>query len=282
MLVPASIVGILCMIYGFATVQSNNLIKDICNEGDTIIMCPSCEYSCDYWRISDECTYSKITYIFDNYGTIFFGFFMSIWSALYIELWKRYSAKITHRWGLSNFDLDAEHPRPEYLAKYSKYKKKVNILTNQEEPVVPFCKIKLPTMVLSFSFALFWIFLAIAAVFGVVVYRMAGIATNLMFDKNSVLNSLMDPITSGLINLVCITTLNIFYDILAFYLTKNECHRTQIEFDDSLTLKIYMFQFVNFYSSLFYIAFLKGKFVGFPMKYNRVFGLRQEEVYFLL
>lgn len=27
-----------------------------------------------------------------------------------------------------------------------------------------------------------------------------------------------------------------------------------------------------------YIAFLKGKFVGYPAKYNRIFGLRQEEV----
>lgn len=57
-----------------------------------------------------------------------------------------------------------------------------------------------------------------------------------------------------------------------------ELLRTQTEFDDSLTLKIYLFQFVNYYTSIFYIAFLKGKFVGYPAKYNRVFGWRQEEV----
>lgn len=38
-----------------------------------------------------------------------------------------------------------------------------------------------------------------------------------------------------------------------------------------------MFQFINYYSSLFYIAFLKGKWPGTPAKYNRIFGLRQEE-----
>jgi anoctamin-1 len=35
--------------------------------------------------------------------------------------------------------------------------------------------------------------------------------------------------------------------------------RTQTEFDDSLTVKIYLFQFVNYYFSIFYIAFVKGK-----------------------
>lgn len=41
---------------------------------------------------------------------------------------------------------------------------------------------------------------------------------------------------------------------------------------------MYIFQFVNYYSALMYIAFLKGKFVGNPRKYNRIFGYRQEEV----
>lgn len=59
------------------------------------------------------------------------------------------------------------------------------------------------------------------------------------------------------------------YDRLAVYLTELELLRTQTEFEDSLTLKIYLFQFVNYYTSIFYIAFLKGKFVGYPSKYNR-------------
>lgn len=53
--------------------------------------------------------------------------------------------------------------------------------------------------------------------------------------------------------------------------------RTQTEFDDSLTLKIYLLEFVNYYASIFYIAFFKGKFVGYPGYYNRIFDSRQEE-----
>jgi hypothetical protein len=55
-------------------------------------------------------------------------------------------------------------------------------------------------------------------------------------------------------------------------------HKTQTEFDNNLTLKVYLFQFVNFYSSIFYIAFIKGKFNGYPGNYNKIFGLRQEDV----
>lgn len=86
------------------------------------------------------------------------------------------------------------------------------------------------------------------------------------------------PITAAVINLVCIVILNLIYDRMAVWLTEMELQRTQTEYDDSLAVKIYMFQFVNNYSCIFYVAFFKGKFIGYPSKYNTVFGFRQEEV----
>lgn len=56
-----------------------------------------------------------------------------------------------------------------------------------------------------------------------------------------------------------------------------ELLRTQTEFDDSLTLKIYLLQFVNYYASIFYIAFIKGKMIGYPSAYKRFLQYRQEE-----
>lgn len=38
-----------------------------------------------------------------------------------------------------------------------------------------------------------------------------------------------------------------------------EMHRTQTRFEDAFTLKVFVFQFVNFYSSPVYIAFFKGR-----------------------
>ena len=65
--------------------------------------------------------------------------------------------------------------------------------------------------------------------------------------------------TAASINLCCIIVFNWVYVWLAEYLTEIELLRTQTEFDDSLTLKIYLLEFVNYYASIFYIAFFKRK-----------------------
>lgn len=70
-------------------------------------------------------------------------------------MWKRYSAEITHRWDLTGFDVQEEHPRPQYLARLAHVKRKcVNIITNTMEPHVPFWKIKVPMTIFSFSIVL--------------------------------------------------------------------------------------------------------------------------------
>ena len=65
--------------------------------------------------------------------------------------------------------------------------------------------------------------------------------------------------------------MNYAYESLAEWLTELELLRTQTEFDDSLTLKIYLLQFVNYYASIFYIAFFKGKFIGSPKVIPKLF-----------
>jgi Calcium-activated chloride channel. len=48
-----------------------------------------------------------------------------------------------------------------------------------------------------------------------------------------------------------------FYHHLALYLTNLENPRTQTEYENSFTFKIFVFEFMNYYSSLIYIAFFK-------------------------
>lgn len=76
-------------------------------------------------------------------------------ATLFLELWKKYSAEITHRWDLTGLDAQEEYPRPQYLARLAHIKKKsINIITNTEEPKVPYWKMKLPATILSFSVVL--------------------------------------------------------------------------------------------------------------------------------
>lgn len=128
-------------------------------------------------------------------------------------------------------------------------------------------------------FLLLQVFLVLATTFAVIIYRMSlNAAYNIYGHRDSITYRItVLPMTGAAINLVIIKILNYFYYHIAVYLTEKELHRTQGEYDESLSLKIYLFQFVNYYSSIFYIALIKGKFIGYPAKYNRIFRFRQEE-----
>merc|ERR1719334_50167 len=123
------------------------------------------------------------------------------------------------------------------------------------------------------------ILLAVLTVMGVVLYRLSlRVALAAMgyeiITKNS---SLIVACTAASINLCIIFILNFIYRRMAEKLTEMECFKTQTEHDASLNLKIYLLQFVNYYSSIFYIAFLKGRLPGRPGKLSKIFGYRQEE-----
>lgn len=295
MLIPASIVGLFCFIYGWATLGSDKPSNKVCDKSlDVILLCPACSIDCDFTVVYDSCIYSRFAYLFDNPATVFFAVFMSLWATVYLEMWKRYSARITHKWDLSNFDAFEEYPRPEYLARLSNAeKKKLNVITRMYEPYVPYWQKQLPYTILSVSIVCLLIIVALASVVGVIVYRVtvrAALAT--LDDEESGVNSqdkstlrtftpVITATTAAVLNLMCILAFNWVYSRMAIHLTELEMPRTQTEFDNSLTLKMFLLQFVNYYSSIFYIAFFKGRFVGHPgdmtMDRKALIGKTQEE-----
>lgn len=117
---------------------------------------------------------------------------------------------------------------------------------------------------------------------GVIIFRMCILATHNLYgirthEKPSSEMQMEVTITAAIINLMVIKVLNFVYNKLAIWLNNLELKRTQNEYDEALSTKIYLLHFINYYSSIFYIALIKGKFVGTPNHYNRIFGLRQEE-----
>ncbi|CAH1722389.1 unnamed protein product [Chironomus riparius] len=279
MLILASIAGIISFFYSIKLMNQNPITEQVCQENTTYVMCPLCDNLCDYWKLNETCLQSQITSLFDNHVTVIFAIFMSFWAALFLENWKRYSAEITHRWDLTGFDVHEEHPRPQYLARLKSIKReKKDYVTNVSEPNVPFWRMKLPATLLSISVVLLLIACAVATVLGVVLYRMSVLASLSFYrDLSTSFTILFTTTTAAIINLILIVIMNYAYESLAEWLTELELLRTQTEFDDSLTLKIYLLQFVNYYASIFYIAFFKGKFIGSPKSYNRFFDFRQEE-----
>lgn len=280
MLIPASVVGLAVFIYGVVTINDNIIAQETCDSNDTYLMCPQCDRRCPYWSYNVSCTHARASHMFDNGATVFFAVFMSLWGTIFLEFWKREQAGIQFRWNLTSFVEEEEPPRPEYLMRLQNchYRKK-HCVSGVEEPYLPFWRRRVPVYVASLSVMLFLVSLAIACVIGVIVYRMAALATLYLRDeeifyKNA---SMFTTATSACINLIIIFFLNYVYEYLAYKLTDWECLRTQSEHDNSLTIKLYLLQFVNYYSSIVYIAFFKGRFVGRPGAYKTLFNARQEE-----
>lgn len=117
------------------------------------------------------------------------------------------------------------------------------------------------------------------AIGSLIVYRMIQKASySILGNQNSHIYEIMVfPVTVAVLNLLVITILGQVYTLLATKLTNLEYCRTQTEYEQSLTIKNVVFQLINYYSPLVYIAFIKGKFVGYPGKYNRLWGFRLEE-----
>ncbi|XP_032500845.1 anoctamin-6 isoform X3 [Phocoena sinus] len=247
--------------------------KEVCDPdiGGKIIMCPQCDKLCPFWKLNITCESSKKLCLFDSFGTLVFAVFMGVWVTLFLEFWKRRQAELEYEWDTVELQQE-EQARPEYEARCTHVV--INEIT-QEEERIPFTTWgKCIRITLCASAVFFWILLIIASVIGIIVYRLSVfIVFSAKLPKN--LNG-TDPIqkyltpqmatsiTASLISFIIIMILNTIYEKVAIMITNFELPRTQTDYENSLTMKMFLFQFVNYYSSCFYIAFFKGKFVGYP------------------
>lgn len=280
MLVPLTIVALIVFLYGIVSTASYIPVLDMCDEKnrDRWYMCPLCDRQCSYWNLApDTCIYAKITHYFDNDGTIGLAFLASIWATLFLEFWKRRQASLAQKWHTSEFEREEETFRPEYLAKMTEEEKNPYVPDSQTGKIRPnVFKIKrYRRLGFVFSVITLMISLVIAAMIGVIVYRAAVFAvlsssSNQKIEKGA---RILTTATAALLNLVAITILQFVYNKLAIFLTDWENPPTKTAYEDSFTRKMALFQFVNNYTSIFYIAFFKSELiVGSPGRYRRVLG----------
>ncbi|EDV24327.1 uncharacterized protein TRIADDRAFT_10718, partial [Trichoplax adhaerens] len=272
-LLPAAIVGFIIFMIGILSMGSNPVAAQVCEGGKTIKMCPICSPSigCEYYYLSDDCFSATVSYAFDNPGTVFFSIFMCFWAVSFLEYWKRKEATLAFRWDTMDFEAEEERPRPRFSALAPS--KRQNPITGQWEPYMSPAT-RLPRYLTGLSVILIMASLVVIFLIGVIVYRT--VITIVMYGSKSLRSSAssISGFTGGILNLVLIMLLSRTYSKLAHTLTEWEMHRTQTEFEDHLTFKVFCFQFVNFYAYIFYIAFFKGRFIGYPGHYDHFLGLR--------
>ncbi|XP_063762625.1 anoctamin-7 [Eleginops maclovinus] len=273
-LLPASLVGTVVFLFGFWLMATDVPTQELCNSRNSFTMCPLCNI-CSVWNYSDICSTFKVGLLFDNGGTVFFSAFMSLWAVTFLEFWKRTCSTLSHRWDCSEFQDIEERPRPEFTAMAPMTIR--NPVTGIEEPHFPANKRINRTLTGCMAII---VMVAVVLIFLMAIILYRTILTIIIDKSDTVLNGFaarIASITGSVLNLLVILMLSKVYTSLAHILTRWEMHRTQSKYEDMFVLKVFIFQFINFYSSPVYIAFFKGRFVGYPGKYNTLLGVRNED-----
>ncbi|XP_068116146.1 anoctamin-1 isoform X2 [Hyperolius riggenbachi] len=280
MLIPASIVGIIVFLYGCATVDQDIPSTEMCDQRNNITMCPLCDKTCNYWKISSACATARASHLFDNPATVFFSVFMALWAATFMEHWKRRQMRLNYRWDLTGFEEEQDHPRAEYEARVLQKSLKKDYKRKETEKEKLTWRDRTPAYVTNLIGIVFMIGLTFAIVFGVIVYRVSTAAALAMSSNPSARANVRVTVTATavIINLVVILVLDEVYGCIARWLTQIEVPKTDKTFEERLIFKAFLLKFVNAYTPIFYVAFFKGRFVGRPGDYVYIFGsFRMEE-----
>jgi len=182
--------------------------------------------------IGDEITGARL-------GVLLYALCVSIWCGFMLEFWKRRCADVALEWGMIGFE-ENEADRPDFKGKMLE-RSHIDGLPHMHFPAAQRSARQMLT-----SLA---VFLAISTVSALVagIYVLKFVA--LGHDSS------MQAVVS-VFNAVQIQITNAAYRFVAHELTKHENYRTETQHEDALILKLFAFQFINSYSSFFFLAFV--------------------------
>lgn len=195
---------------------------------------------------------------FDNATIPFYCIFLILWATLYLDFWKRKNSEMVLLWDTRKEEFE-ERIRPQFEGekRYGGYYEGEFVSLDPDtisHPPFTFWAPKTPR---------YWKFGAgssmLATFLTIVIIGTLGIFVFRLFMRKTV-NSTFGSIMAGILNAVFILFFNQVYRRVAVKLTDWENYRTEQEHENSFIVKNFLFQFVNSYVSLFYIAFMKGRY----------------------
>ena len=179
--------------------------------------------------------------------TPYFAAFMALWSTLFLESFKRIQGEHTMKWGMTDME-ENETPRPEFISDRSVTDKYPHPVTGSLYYFYPRSEDR-KRKCLSTGVSSFFIMAVIAAVIGTFAARFVLMSSS----ESSVANAA--GIVASLINAVQIQIMGGLYSFISLKLNKYENHRTETQYEDALISKTFVIQFINSFSSMFFIAF---------------------------
>ncbi|XP_074260128.1 anoctamin-10 isoform X4 [Saimiri boliviensis] len=183
---------------------------------------------------------------YDKY--VIFASFNLIWSTVILEVWKRGCANMTYRWGTLLMKRKFEEPRPGFHGVLG-----INSITGKEEPLYPSYKRQLRIYLVSLPFVCLCLYFSLYVM--MIYFDLEVWALGLHENSGSEWTSVLLYVPS-IIYAIVIEIMNRLYRYAAEFLTSWENHRLESAYQNHLILKVLVFNFLNCFASLFYIAFV--------------------------
>ncbi|XP_039276146.1 anoctamin-8 [Nilaparvata lugens] len=182
----------------------------------------------------------------EDVGFVLFSFFNVLWFSIYLEAWKRYSAELAYKWGtLDQRDELLLEPRPLFTGSLE-----VSPVTGRLEPTYPAWKRNVFRYFVSFP--VIAVCLAIVFVVMILNLRLQDWWDHQIESKGYAFWLSYLP---KILLAIGITLLDEAYYKVASWLNDKENYRLDTKYENHLIVKVALFQFVNSFLSLFYIAF---------------------------
>nr|KAG5712249.1 hypothetical protein BaRGS_014599 [Batillaria attramentaria] len=182
------------------------------------------------------------------YREAIFAIFNLVWSTIFLEGWKRYCAELSYTWGtIDTVSSKFEEPRANYHGSLGR-----NPVTGKPEPVYP----KWKRLARFYCVTVPVISFCLAVAFGIMLFYfwMQAWADSLYEGDKGWINFLLLYVPTA-IYAVLIGILNGIYRTVAKKLNDFENHRLDSSYENHLVMKLILFDFVNCFICLFYVAF---------------------------
>ena len=187
----------------------------------------------DLQDTSDRMSISEI-------AILVFSLLLSISSTVHDQLWLRRQSELSWKWGVHKLS-EVEQQRPAYKGEYGK-----DPITGQRKKISKRVRCEQFKRFIGTIVSILFVAAVLVMVGGIFYYKSG-------LDPNGWGNRMC-----ALLNAFQIKIMNFIYQKVAVALNNWENYEFDSQYTDALVWKLYLFQFINSYISLFYIAFFKN------------------------
>lgn len=212
----------------------------------------------------------------DNPGLPAYAIIIVIATVVFTELWKRRQSVLAFTWNVQDFE-EEEPPRPEFL-RAKRIQEEPGVYNARGFVAISEDELKNAPRVLVFPYWEHLKRLTVGILATALMIASALVGTLLIMALKLALTEAWREqdgfeaagggenaaaIVAATVNGVFITVMNYVWAWVSVRLNAWETHRTDTQYEDSLIIKTFAFQFINSYISLFYIAYIQAG--GLPL-----------------